>query len=138
MPQQNVQNYLHFPGKVLVHTHHSPLVQDDSGIDTSGGICFLNPAALPPNDVIEATLSTEQGIERFVLKVRWCRPRDAQFLIGACPINDTDANRLRMLTQISHIDAYRRQQRKSGRSLDADTAASEWIEHHAHKVPAIR
>ena len=137
MQQQHVRAYLHFPGEVLVHTHRSALAHERQGTDTSGGICFVNPVALQPDDVIEATLNSAQGHERFALKVRWCRPKGEQFLIGACLMNDADACRVRMLTQISHIDAYQRRQRKSGRELDADTAASEWIERHAHEVPII-
>ena len=140
MPQQHVQAYLRFPGDVLVHTQRRPLAHESLGTDSSGGICFVSPTALQPNDVIEATLRTVQGNERFALKVRWCRPKGVtgeQFLIGACLMNDADACRVRMLTQISHIDAYRRQQSRHGRLLDADAAASEWIERHAHRVPAI-
>ena len=140
MPQHHVQAYLRFPGEVSVHTERPPLPHESLGTDTSGGICFVSPNALQPNDVIEATLRSVQGNERFALKVRWCRPKgfgDQQFLVGACLMNDADACRARMLTQISHIDAYRRSQRSSGRVLDADTAASEWIERHAHQVPAI-
>ena len=135
--QQHVKAYLHFPGAVLVHTHRGPLAHEGQGTDTSGGICFVNPTALQPGDVIEATLSTVQGNERFALKVRWCRPKGDQFLVGACLMNDADACRVRMLTQICHIDAYRRRQRKTGRELDADTAASEWIERHARQIPDI-
>ena len=137
MPQHNVRAYLHFPGQVLVHSHRAPLAHEALGSDTSGGICFLNPVALQANDVIEVTLSTDQGHERFALKIRWSRPKGKQFLIGACMMNDADACRVRMLTQVSHIDAYRRRQQKTGRELDADTAAGEWIERHAHQVPAI-
>ena len=67
----------------MVHTQRSPLAHEGQGTDSSGGICFVNPTALQTNDVIEATLSTVQGTERFALKVRWCRAKGDQFLIGA-------------------------------------------------------
>ena len=71
------------------------------------------------------------------MRVAWCRPEGVEFLAGACLLDEHDACRARMVAQLCHIDLYRRQELASGRELDEETAASEWIARYAHQVPQI-
>ena len=83
------------------------------------------------------SLAAPHGVERFLVRVAWCRPEGVEFLAGACMLDDADACRARLVAQLCHIDLYRRQEMANGRELDEETAAGEWIARFAHQVPAI-
>ena len=104
---------------------------------TPGGICFPCGEYIEPGTAVQVSLAAPHGLEEFTVRVAWCRPEGVEFLAGAFLLDENDACRARMVAQLCHIDLYRRQEQASGREMDAETAASEWIARYAHQVPQI-
>ena len=129
--------FLRYPGEVPMR--YQPCRPNGSVhcAGTAGGICFPCGEPIEPGTVVDLSLRAPHGVERFTVRVAWCRPDGVEFLAGACLLGEDDACRARMVAQICHIDLYRRREQASGRELDEDTAASEWIARFAHQVPSI-
>jgi hypothetical protein len=129
--------FLRYPGEVPMR--YQPCRPSGDGIcaGTAGGICFPCGEPLAPGTLVHLSLAAPHGVERFTVRIAWCRPEGVEFLAGASLLGEDDACRARMVAQLCHIDLYRRQELASGRDLDEDTAASEWIARYAHQVPAI-
>lgn len=104
---------------------------------TPGGLCFPCDEPIEPGSTVQLSLAAPRGVERFMVRIAWCRPEGDGFLAGACLLDDADACRARLVAQLCHIDGYRRQELANGRELDEETAAGEWIARFAHQVPAI-
>ena len=130
--------FIRYPGQVPVHYRPCHVEGEGKGLTTTpGGICFPCGEPLAPGSLVRLSLAAPHGVERFLVRVAWCRPEGVEFLAGACMLDDADACRARLVAQLCHIDLYRRQEMANGRELDEETAAGEWIARFAHQVPAI-
>ncbi|MEM7026674.1 MAG: PilZ domain-containing protein [Pseudomonadota bacterium] len=70
--------------------------------------------------------------------VVWCRPHANGYEVGIQFLVSKDKMFLfRMVEQLCHIEHYRHEvDRKEGRQLSSEEAASEWIARYADKFPA--
>jgi len=68
-----------------------------------------------------------------------CQGKSPEWIIGVAFENSEDVFRMRIVEQICHIEAYRRQVLElEGRSISSDEAAAEWIPAHAAHFPRCR
>ena len=70
--------------------------------------------------------------------VVWCRPHSQGFEVGIQFLLSKDKMFLfRMVEQLCHIEHYRNEvNRKEGRDISSEEAATEWIAQFADKFPA--
>lgn len=69
-------------------------------------------------------------------KVIWCSNKEGAYEIGIQFVDAYDAFQCRMIEQICHIEQYRKDmEKKEGRMLSSQEAASEWILKYAAKFP---
>jgi len=72
-------------------------------------------------------------------RVVHCQGKPPDWIIGVAFENSEDVFRMRIVEQICHIEAYRRQVLElEGRSISSDEAAAEWIPAHAAHFPRCR
>ena len=115
----------------------------DHPLDTSrlqdvshGGLCYRAGERRRPGEAvcIRIPLITEDFMTPG--RVVWCRPDGDGFLIGVEFLHADDAYRARMIEQLCHIEAYRRNLLEDeGRELSSEQAAIEWIERYAQDFP---
>ncbi len=135
--------------RFIRHPSHLPLICHLVGHDRDivhhmrdislGGLSFTSHEHYNPGDrvVIKCpVLEVDQSIEGEVI---WCEndvpEHDGEF---ACGLRFESRNmqfRARLVEQMCHIEAYRRDQESRGRTLTSEEAAREWIPVSAHRFP---
>ncbi len=69
-------------------------------------------------------------------KVIWMAKSARGYVIGVSFYSEGEVFRLRMIEQVCHIEAYRKEKlSREGRELSSEEAASEWISRYAAHFP---
>ena len=105
-------------------------------ISQGGFACQLERELLPGDTVILKIPCLELD-QRVSGRVVYCRHGTQGFRIGIQFDDEKEAFKVKMVEQICQIEHYRRELRREGRELDAETAAQEWINHHAEEFSEI-
>ena len=73
---------------------------------------------------------------RVIGRVAWLIRSLQGYVVGVAFYCENEAFRMRMLEQVCHIEAYRREKTaREGRDVTRDEAAAEWIARHAADFP---
>lgn len=102
------------------------------------GLCFTSdqPLQIGENILVEIT-SCKPGFSAEGV-VRWCRREGEKYLIGVGFTDSAVRYAMRMVEQICHIEAYRRQlESKTGQKLSSEQAAMRWIAENAASFPPV-
>ena len=101
-----------------------------------GGLCFLCREALPKGACLHISIPVEQEGYEADGVVRWCRAAGGQYEVGV-EFEEAEAEfQLRMVEQVCHFEAYRKQVlAEEGRELSEEEAAQEWIAKNAGDFP---
>jgi len=107
-----------------------------------GGLSFRSHSNVAPKTIIKIRIPLVRPVFEANAEVKWCNQNKTEagifdvgveFISGA---TDKEKFRIRMLEQICHIEAYKREIRESkGRSISGEDAALEWIAKFADKFP---
>lgn len=101
-----------------------------------GGLCFSSRHAVETGKTILLKISTCQPNFEAQGVVRWCRPEGDVYLIGVEFSDESVRYAVRMVEQICHIEAYRRQiSAETGEQLNSQQAALRWINKYAGSFP---
>ena len=101
------------------------------------GIMFDSSEYLKPGTFIEFSIPLPDRTESFMGKVVLVRSNGEQFEIGLWLYCEEDANRVRLVEQICHIEVYMQEKkyRDGPYNLNPDRVAREWISKYASQVP---
>ena len=105
-------------------------------ISQGGFACQLESELFPGDTVILKIPSLELD-QRVSGRVVYCNQGSQGYRIGIQFDNEKEAFKVKMVEQVCQIEHYRRELRREGRELDAETAAHEWISHHAKEFSEI-
>ena len=130
----------------LRHTIHVPLEVErvgeagslmQEGVNVShGGLAFLSTECPAVGDILDIRIPTVAPPFEGRARVAWCRPERERFLVGVQFLDSKAAFRSRMVQQVCSIENYRKEvQRREGRELTSQEAASEWIARYAGRFP---
>jgi hypothetical protein len=101
------------------------------------GLIFDSEKYVPPGAVIEICIPMRTDFERFRGRVVLIRHNGQFHEIGISLLSREDANRLRIVEQICHIELYMQQKKyfEGPYCLDQERLAAEWIAKNASSVP---
>lgn len=103
-----------------------------------GGLCFICQNRIAVGEHIDVTIPASQQPFSVHGEVCWCKLSDEGYLVGVCFQKKTDHYAVRMVEQICHIEAYRKQKSaECGREVGSEEAAREWIALYAASFPSI-
>lgn len=134
---EELRQFIRHPSSIPIRYRRGQQPMRQTAVDISqGGVCFTSPQPIAAGELIlleidfcEPTFSAE-GI------VRWCQQEGGQFLIGVGFKDRTVRFAVRMVEQICHIEAYRRQlEAESGEKISSEQAAYRWIANFAGRFP---
>ena len=104
-----------------------------------GGLAFVSGERFAPGDVVELDFPSLPRDERITGEIMWCGQIEAgqpEGYAAGLRFLDEDARfSARLVEQICHIERYREEQCRAGRSLDSRQAATEWITRFASRFP---
>jgi len=105
---------------------------------SEGGLSFQSNVCLPEGNVLKVRIPHVQPPFEAPCVVRWQRmlDDDNHFEIGVMFLDEQAAFRVKMVEQVCHILQYQQQQRETGRELDFEAAAAEWISRYAAEFAA--
>jgi len=134
-----MRRFVRHPGSIPIQLSAA----QGRGADTSllhnigaGGLSCSVDEALPAGCPVVLSFPKIWPDYRVNGVVAWCRPQRQGFEVGI-QFSNKDAFRLRMVEQLSQIEAYRQQMlTEQGRALDGEQAAQEWISLHAGEFAA--
>lgn len=103
-----------------------------------GGLSFSSTKRLAVGTVVKIRIPVVEPPFEAEARVIWCLARPDRYEAGIEFTCEQDAYTARMVEQICHIEHYRLWVKEvEGRSLDAETAAREWISKYAKDFPNI-
>lgn len=107
-------------------------------VDVSkGGVCFNCLHAIPVGETLVLEIDACRPAFSAEGTVRWCQQEGKQFLVGVAFKDQAVQFAIRMVEQVCHIEAYRRQlEDEKGVSLSSEQAARRWISEFAAGFPA--
>ena len=101
-----------------------------------GGLSFKAKEEVEVGTLINIKIPLLKPMFEAVGKVIWCRKEGDVYFVGVKFTAPADGFKMRMLEQICHIDAYKKELRKElGRHVTGEEAAIEWIKIFADKFP---
>ena len=101
-----------------------------------GGLCFLTSQPVNVGSEIEIHIHVDQASYKAKGIVVWSRPEGDIYSVGVEFDDMNTRYSVRMVEQICHIEHYRSKERiDSGRMLDSEQAAKEWVEKFASQFP---
>lgn len=101
-----------------------------------GGLCFVSSAPLPPGNRLHIAIPVLQQRFEADAMVVWCHQVREGFEVGVRFEDPQAGFALRMVEQVCHIEAYRKQvHAEQGRDLSSEEAAAEWIARFAEDFP---
>ena len=133
------RNFIRHPSSIPIHfspgqRRHPQHLKDVS----HGGLCFCSPQAVDVGKSIHIEIDTCRPAFQAQGEVRWCKAEGQHYLVG---VEFTDQNvnfALRMVEQICHIEAHRRQlEKERGISVSSEQAAFHWIKKFASNFPQM-
>jgi hypothetical protein len=87
-------------------------------------------------EVVMVRIPSVNDSARICGKVIWLAKSACGYVIGISFYSEDEAFRMRMIEQICHIEAYRKEKLSSeGRKLSSEEAAVEWISRYAANFP---
>ncbi len=103
-----------------------------------GGLSFRSAVPLITGTVVRLRVSLVKRALETAVRVVQCHRAGDDFIVGAV-FTETDGGfRARMVSQICHIERYKREAwEKEGRALSGHDAAVEWIAKYARDFPLI-
>lgn len=105
-------------------------------ISQGGFACMLEREFLPGAMVILKIPCLELD-QRVSGRVVYCKHGAQGYRVGIQFDDEKEVFKVKMVEQICQIEHYRRELRREGRELDAETAAHEWINRHAKEFSEI-
>jgi len=105
-------------------------------ISQGGFACQLERALLPGEEVTLKIPCLGQD-ECVFGKVVYCNSGSKGYRIGIQFDDERETFKIKMVEQVCQIEHYRRELQREGRELDTETAAREWISHHAKEFSEI-
>jgi len=102
------------------------------------GVIFVSEKYVRPGTTLEVDIPLRNETVQFRGKVVLVRQTDSHFEIGLWPLHHEDANRVRIVEQICHIESYLQEKkyRDGPYILNRDRTAAEWIAKYASSVPS--
>ena len=97
----------------------------------TGGLAFLSPIAFFKGALLKINITFVQPEFEASTIVCWLRHVGDQFEVGVRFLDDDSSFKARMVEQVCHIEEYREQARRNGRTLSSEQAAHEWINEYA-------
>jgi len=95
---------------------------------SAGGVSFNSMVDLAPGTVVMLHLPVTRPVFRAPGRVVWCRKMAFQYVIGVEFLSEDETFRNHMVELAQRIDAYRQEVQRSGRTLNSQQAALEWID----------
>lgn len=94
---------------------------------SEGGLAFDSLTRLEPGVTIRIGLPVVRPLITLSGCVAWCKPDGVKFEVGVQFVGADADTRRRMVAMARHIDDYRARVSASGRTLDPQEAALEWL-----------
>ena len=104
---------------------------------SQGGFACQLERELCPGDMVILKIPSLDPDQRFSGRVVYCSQGSQGYRIGIQFDDEKEAFKVKMVEQVCQIEHYRRELRRKGLELDAQTAAQEWISHHAKEFSEI-
>ena len=134
------RKFIRHPSELPIHYHRKEshtqcsTHMKDVGL---GGICFECEEPIAPGTILEVAIPAFNDTHRLRGQVVWSHKKGQIYETGLNFATEDDAFRARMVEQICHIEAYRKQiKTNEGRELSSERAAKEWIEKFAAGFPS--
>jgi len=103
-----------------------------------GELDFNSPHMINVGEVLMIRIPSVNKETEICGKVIWFAKTGHGYIIGMSFYSESEAFRMRMLEQVCHIEAYRKDALDSeGRELSSEEAAAEWIGCYAASFPGI-
>lgn len=101
-----------------------------------GGLAFRCDHDFAQGEILEIRIPFVQPPFDAKARVAWCKPHDESSEYGVEFLNQDEAQVMRMVDQVCHIENYQKAVgRSEGRQLSAEEAAREWIGKYASEFP---
>lgn len=101
---------------------------------SQGGLCFVTPYRLERAQKLEIDFPALKPVARLTARVVWCRPQREEFSVGAEFTVMSEALRTRLIEMHRAIIEYQKMKNaEGGVVLDAQDAATEWLNLYADK-----
>jgi len=104
---------------------------------SQGGFACQLGSALPPGNKVTLRIPCLDQDQRVSGKVVYCNSDVNGYRIGIQFDDETEAFKVKMVEQVCQIEHYRRELRGTGRELDAESAAYEWINRYGREFSDI-
>ena len=105
---------------------------------SEGGLRFLSHVQLEPGYPVSLRIPVADQEFTADAVVAWCRRSGEGFEVGVRFGDVEDQFCMRMVQQLCHIEAYRREvEREEGRHLSSEQAAREWVDLFAADFPSM-
>lgn len=93
---------------------------------SEGGLCFQSHMAFDKGTLLHVRIPVQYPAFETTGTVAWCRKRASGYVVGL-EFDEQPVDLLCMVGRACEIKHYTREQRKHGRRLSLDQAASEWV-----------
>ncbi len=139
MTSQQAREFIRHPANVPLEVQPQGLRQQLSlqlNNVSEGGLSFESPVEFYQGALVKIKIRAVKPVFRVHAVVQWCRKKLDHFELGVRFLDSDDAFRVRMVEQVCHIEAYRKQvEARQGRRLSKNQASIEWIAKHGPEFP---
>jgi hypothetical protein len=139
------RHFIRHPSDIPIEIEFSSSTPESSGKSGAkeklhdisyGGLSFCSDQPMETGDTLTIKISISRPAFEAQGTVSWCKPNDAQYLVGIEFRDQDDAFMVRMVEQICHIEHYKHEMHENeGRNLNNEEAALEWISKFAGDFP---
>jgi hypothetical protein len=133
-----MRQFIRHPSDIPIDFHLNGIDEDNRHQlknYSEGGLCFVTDQWVEPDAEIEIAIPCVSPVFKSIAQVVWCKSLSDGFEVGVRFKNDEADYVMRMVEQICHIEEYRQEQSRLGRTLTSQEAALEWIERYASEFP---
>lgn len=138
----NLSGFIHHPPGFPLEVRRLWLGNwmDEEGDQGAGslGLCFESDRYIRPGTLLEVSIPLRGVIQKFRGRVVLVRGDEETCEIGIWLSSKTDADRIRIVEQICHIEAYLKHKRhQEGPFISQERIAQEWITRFAANFPSV-
>lgn len=129
--QQDLRRYPRYATDLPVAIAFGEVVASESAYlnnISAGGMSFNSMAELALGTVVMLALPVTRPVFRTPGRVVWCRKIAFQHVIGVEFLSKDMTFRNRIVEMVRRIDEHRQEAQRTGRVLDTQQAALEWID----------
>ncbi len=133
------RHFIRHPASIPIDVQPIDVDDTDDGVTmmnlSQGGLAFKSHLCLNIGSKLCLKIPSVGHAFLVTGHVAWVEQEAQGYTIGVVFTDKDEAYLVRMVEQVCHIQSYWQQNKREGRNISIDQAASEWIERFASNFP---